>query len=112
MSEQSDDGWVSDDDDNTHSHPHNDDAVAEGGCVTTANGASPVKKAADANHCLYSSIRLAALERVVMEGTFQINGVRAVSARGPFIAGGPQRLVAHRAPVPESALVGSQSDRV
>jgi hypothetical protein len=49
MSEQSDDGWVSDDDDNTHSHPHNDDAVAEGGCVTTANGASPVKKAADAN---------------------------------------------------------------
>ena len=63
-------------------------------------------------HCLYSSIRLAALERVVMEGTFDGVKIDGVRVWGPLIAGGPQRLVAHRAPVPESALVGSQSDRV
>ena len=49
MSKQSDDDWVTDDDGNTHSHPHNDVAVAGSGCVTPPSGASPLKKAADAN---------------------------------------------------------------
>ena len=39
----------------------------------------------------------------------KIDGVRA---RGPHIAGGPQRLIAYRAPVPKPTLVRSQSDRV
>jgi hypothetical protein len=49
MSKQSDDDWVTDDDGNTHSHPRNDVAVAGSGCVTPPSGASPLKKAADAN---------------------------------------------------------------
>ena len=45
MSEQSDDEWVSDDD---NAHSLHDDAVAGGGFVTLPSGASSVKKAADA----------------------------------------------------------------